>query len=247
MRFLVIQNDPHSPISLAGEVMEDAGASLDIVMPSHGGSLPSSSNDHDGAVILGGPQHAGDDARYPVFPTMLGLLREFHGEGKPLLGLCLGSQLLARAFGEKVRRHHTFEWGFPRLRMTPAGRKDPLLEALDPDPRIMQWHEDTFDWPRDAVPLIEGDICANQAFRMGRATYAFQCHFEVSAQTAGDWLDRWGEAMSERRYGPVDGPRELARVRAELKQHLEGANEFCRKVTGRWVELARLRKAEIAA
>jgi GMP synthase-like glutamine amidotransferase len=247
MRLLVIQNDPFTPASLAGEVMAKEGALLAVVRPHDGDSLPSATQNYDGAIILGGPQHAGDEARFPAFRPMIDLLREFHEQEKPLLGICLGSQLLARAFGQRVRRHETFEWGFSPLRMTQAGREDPLLLGLDSNPRIMQWHEDTFDWPDGAIPLIEGDLCPNQAFRLGRTSYAFQCHFEVSGETALDWLDRWGEAVSQRRYGPERGPSELARVRAELAQHLAGANEFCRVVSSRWLQLVRSRSAAKAA
>lgn len=247
MRLLVIQNDPFTPASLAGEVMQNGGASLDVLLPHDGDRLPLSSQSHDGAVILGGPQHSGDEEKYPVFRPMIELLRDFHQRRKPLLGICLGAQLLARTFGQRVRPHDTFEWGFSPLRMTEAGMNDPLLRGLHPQQRILQWHEDTFDWPENAVPLMEGEQCRNQAYRVGATTYAFQCHFEVSRETAEDWLARWGERTADHRYGAQRGPQELARVKKEVEEHLESANEFCRQISGRWLELVRQRRGELAA
>ncbi len=238
-RLLVIQNNPYSPASLAGDILQKDGATLDVVLPHEGDPLPVADDEYDGAIILGGPQHAGDDLNYPAFQPMMNLLKEFHAKEKPLLGICLGSQLLARTFGKRVRRHIQYEWGFSPLRLTDAADKDFLLSGLSSLPRIFQWHEDTFDLPDEAVALIEGDLCLNQAFRMGRATYAFQGHFELSVETAKAWLDRWGENTGKVRYGPDQGPKELARVSAELERYIDAANEFCRTITKRWLQLAK--------
>ena len=166
MKVLVIQNNAQTPAALVGDHLVAAGATLDVNLPHNGDTLPASPDGYDAAIILGGPQHAGDDVNFPAFPAMLDLLRGFHDQAKPMLGLCLGSQLLARAFGEKVRRSHEFEVGYPTIEITEDGQKDPLLTGLAPRQRILQWHEDTFDMPKGAVQLMTGATIRNQAFRL---------------------------------------------------------------------------------
>jgi len=243
MNILVIKNNPDTPPCLVGDHLEAAGATLTTVLPHHGSPLPASSQGFDGAIILGGPQHAGNDKDYPAFPPMLDLLSEFHAQEKPLLGLCLGSQLLARTFGEKVRRHEHFEIGYPELGITPAGQDDPLLAGLAPRQHIFQWHEDTFDMPKGAVHLMQGDVCRNQGFRYGRTAYAFQCHFEVSEELAGKWLDNWGHTIAKY-YDPPRVEEALRQARAGIAAHGRDAAAFCRVVTQRWADLVRRHSAQ---
>jgi GMP synthase (glutamine-hydrolysing) len=246
MNVLVIQNNPQTPIDLVGDHLIAAGAQLTTVLPHNGDMLPKSPDGYDAAVILGGPQHAGDDANFPAFPPMLDLLRGFHEQAKPLLGLCLGSQLLARAFGEKVRRSHAFEVGYPAIEITEDGRKDPLLSGLAPRQRILQWHEDTFEMPKGAVQLMSGSTIRNQAFRFGRTSYAFQCHFEVSPELARQWFSQWGHTIV-RRYEEQEGRAVLERARGEIAHHAAGAADFCRTVTQRWASLVQDARAGRAA
>jgi GMP synthase-like glutamine amidotransferase len=236
MNVLVIQNNPQTPVSLVGDYLVAAGAKLATILPHSGDPVPKSPDGYDAAVILGGPQHAGDDVNFPAFLPMLDLLRAFHEQAKPLLGLCLGSQLLARAFGEKVRRNEEFEVGYPAIEITADGQKDPLLTGLAPRQRILQWHEDTFDMPKGAVQLMNGTACRNQAFRFGRTSYAFQCHFEVSVDLAKQWFDQWGHTIVKR-FEEQRGLEELKRARDEIARYGGRAANFCRVVTQRWSAL----------
>ncbi|WP_374653238.1 type 1 glutamine amidotransferase [Dongia sp.] len=243
---LVIQNEPTSHVSLLGEHLKAAGADLVTVEPHHGSDLPDNTEGFDGAVVLGGPQHAHNDADYPAFASICDLLGEFHDQGKPLLGLCLGGQLLARTFGARVRVNDHFEYGFLPIDITAEGQQDRLLGGLAPRQHIMQWHEDTFGLPDGAVRLMTGATTANQAFRYGDTAYGFQCHFEVSLDHASNWIENFNHVIIGK-LGEEEGRKAIDRARSEFQRHASDANEFCRAVGGRWAELVRERRQARAA
>ena len=236
MRILVLQNDPASPPGAVAERLAARGAELEVCRVLHGDALPSSPNGYAGALILGGVMSANDDDKHPTLTPMRHLLRDFHAVDKPLLGICLGSQVLARCFGGEVRRHTEYEFGHVSLQFTAAGREDPLLAGL-PNPQwIMQSHEDTFDVPREGVALMTGERCANQAFRVGRATYAFQCHFETTPDIIQLWIDQFGPHLRKRL-----GDRAAATFEQLERDRLGRATAqraFADAVTDRWAALA---------
>lgn len=237
MHILVIQNHPGSPAGILGQQMEARGARLQVVEPLAGAAIPPSADPYDGVLILGGAQSAADDAGNPYFADLFALLSGFHAAGKPMLGICLGSQLLARLFGERVYRHDHVEFGFLPLELTEAGVADPLLRGLPGRPHLMEFHEDTFDLPADATLLMTGSGCRNQAYRIGESVYAFQCHIEVTPEIVRDWARLPAATEANGGADPI------ARTEAEMARHMDGSARFARQVADRWIDFVARRLA----
>lgn len=232
LRVLNVMHSNISPAGLLGECVLRAGGTIEEVSPHDGDPIPGSHAGFDGLFVMGGVMAADDDANNPQFPHLVDLIRGFHAAGKPAMGVCLGAQLFARAFGGTVRRHHELEIGFTALRVTAKGAQDPLLEGLDPVPHLMEWHQDTFDLPPGAELLMTGGRCRNQAFRFGRTTYAFQCHLETTKPIARSWV-RNAQSFLER-----EQPAFLADFERQLAAHQAAQEAFTRRIGDRWVALA---------
>jgi GMP synthase-like glutamine amidotransferase len=237
MTILVIENDRQTPAGIVGQELAVGGAELLTLRPHEGEPMPDGDGRFEGLVILGGPQHAGDEAGYPAFAALLPLIRAFHQEAKPVMGVCLGAQLIARAFGERVYPFGGMEMGYLPVRLTADGRRDPLLRGLELEHRIMQLHEDTFDLPRGAKLLMTNGTCANQALRIGATTYGFQFHLEVTAKDFAS--DGWSAV--HRLFGDGAAAAAADLVRQVDAHHEEGA-AFCRAVTRRWLGLVAERR-----
>lgn len=146
-----------------------------------------------GLVILGGEMNVDEVQRHPFLARERDLLRDAIEGDVPVLGFCLGAQLVARSLGAAVPRAPTPELGFHPVRLTPAGRADPVLAPFASAPRVFQWHVDTFDLPEGAVLLAESDGVPHQAFRVGDSAYAIQFHFEATEDGIAAWCRRWAD------------------------------------------------------
>src|SRR5687768_8461559 len=242
MRLLVLQHCPVTPIGLVGERAIERGAELVTLFPHDGDRVPETMAGFGGLIVLGGPMHAGDDARYPAFASILSLIRECRQARVPVLGLCLGAQLIARAFGQRVYRFGGLEVGYPAVHLTAAGRTDPLFQGLEPEQRIMQMHEDSFDLPGESVLLMRNDACENQAFRIGTSIYGIQAHPEVTRQDARNFpRDCW--AAMTRHFGDQAEAVEQ-RVLSEVDSYFDAGAAFCRATTDRWLDLVDASRSE---
>ncbi|TGQ66088.1 GMP synthase [Mesorhizobium sp. M00.F.Ca.ET.186.01.1.1] len=198
MRVLVVQNFDNEGLGQIGAALAEAGADIDLRKPYRGETLPDSSEEHDAIVVLGGAQNALDDEICPYFPALLELTRDFADTDRSVLGICLGSQLLARAYGGSNQIGGATEFGWHKVSLTPAAKSDPVLAALPENFPIFEWHDDTFGLPENAVRLAGSAVAENQAFRLGRAAYGFQFHFEADTPMVRDWSTSFAEIIAAR-------------------------------------------------
>jgi GMP synthase (glutamine-hydrolysing) len=142
-----------------------------------------------GLIVLGGPMNVDEVDRYPFLKLDVQWIRQAIKTRLPMLGICLGAQLLAKALGSRVHPNPIKEIGWYRLDWLSAAADDPLF-AQTGTSRVFQWHGDTFQLPKDAVLLAKGSSCQNQAFRWGSNAYGLQFHIEMTAEMIERWLTR---------------------------------------------------------
>lgn len=175
---------------------------------------PPALGDVAGLIVLGGEMNADQVEEFPFLAPERELLRCAVAEEVPVLGICLGAQLLARALGASVSRAPVRELGFLPVYPTPAMGKDLLAGLYAPGDPVFQWHEDTWDLPPDASVLLTGEGVRNQAFRAGPVAWGFQFHLEIDRRGLDAWLDLAGSDL-EREWGTT-----AAEVRRQADRYL---------------------------
>jgi GMP synthase-like glutamine amidotransferase len=229
MRVLVVQNYDNTGLGQVGAALAEAGAELDLRVAHRGDPLPADASGHDAAVILGGGQNALADDDYPYIPALLDLIRDFDRCDRATLGICLGSQLMARAFGGTNQIGGASEFGWQTVGLTEAARKDPVFGVVPGEFPIFQWHDDTFSLPEGVVRLASSAVAANQAFRVGRAGYAVQFHFEADRDLVRQWNALFADYLAERQ------PAWASRHKAEEMRHGPQADAVGLAIARAWV------------
>jgi GMP synthase (glutamine-hydrolysing) len=178
-------------------------------------------------IVLGGPIGAFDDAHYPFLQKEVELIRSRLESGRPLLGICLGAQLMARAMGVTVKPMGKKEIGYAPVSLTESGKNSvlaPLAEAVP----VFHWHGDQFDIPPGATNLSFTDICPHQAFAVSHSALGLQFHLEADAARIEQWLIGHAAELAAERMDP-----NLLRIQAQ--QHGAAIKTAAAAVFGTWL------------
>jgi GMP synthase-like glutamine amidotransferase len=225
MRVLVFRHVPFESPDLIVPALEARGLKLDYADLFRDPHPPEDWRSAAGLVFMGGPMSVNDDL--PFIKRELAILEEALQSSTPVLGVCMGSQLLARAAGSRVYRNPVKEIGWAPVYWTEAAGQDRLLRGLNEPEMIFHWHGETFDLPEGAEWLAWSDACRNQAFRLGANAYGLQCHFEVTPETITAWCREDANAGDVRELaGPIDPTAHSSRL-----------SELAAIVFGRWADL----------
>ena len=232
-RAIILQHlDREGPGTIV-DLCEQHGLRVDILRLDLGTPVPAAMTTGELLVVMGGSMGVGDveDPRYPFLALEIELLRRVLAEKQPVLGVCLGAQLLAHAAGGRVYPnqrpdvrgfvHPLPEVGFGDVRLLGASH-EPALAGLPDTIPVLHWHGDTFDLPPGAVRLAESDACANQAFRIGRHAFGLQFHVETDASLVRAWAEE-DSAFARSALGP-EGPATIIAMseNASLEMHAAG-------------------------
>lgn len=233
MRVLVVQNFDGTGLGQLETALEEANADVELVRAHHGEALPTEPGAFDGLIVLGGGQNALADDAHPYFPQLLALMRAFADDGRSVLGVCLGSQLLARAYGAENIIGGAAEFGWRDIDLTEDGAADPVFAGVEARFPIFQWHDDTFVLPRGGTRLAGNIVTHNQAFRIGRAAYGIQFHFEADRKMVEAWQVEFADWIADSQPGWT------ARYPAEAGKHAAKADESGLRIARNWVATIR--------
>ena len=238
MRVLAIVHQADAAAGVFADVVTGRGHALDEWAISTAPEPPAPVESYGAVLVFGGAMHVDQEDRHGWLHDERLLLQRLLADEVPLLGVCLGGQLVAKALHGHVRRMPAPEIGWPVVELTAEAGADPLFAGLPDRFPTFQWHLYHFELPQGAVPLARTERCL-QAFRAGETAWAIQFHAEVTRENLLGWV-RSSEPAED---GDLDVPRLLA----ETEERIDDWNAFGRELCGRFLAVAEATAADARA
>ncbi|MDQ6982681.1 MAG: type 1 glutamine amidotransferase [Mariprofundus sp.] len=226
MNFLVIQHLDIEPPALIGDTLEQAGHQLTRIHLDQGNLIPAAT-DFDGIIIMGGPQSANNDTDYIL--AELAWLKKAIAADIPMLGICLGAQMIAKAAGADIFTSPVRELGWFPVYHTDEAVTDPLFCQMPNALAVFQWHGETFSFT-DAMAAVamHPDVPA-QAFRLGKSQYGLQFHVEIDQSIIEGWI---AHGENERKHLDPGG---IKLLHKNTTLYLESMRQFCKQMVHAWL------------
>ncbi|MFM9911920.1 MAG: type 1 glutamine amidotransferase [Methylophilaceae bacterium] len=220
---------PHENPGYLADFLDAHGLDWQLIRIDAGDAVPSSVNDFSGLVFMGGPMSVNDEL--PWIPQLLNLIREAVAADIPVLGHCLGGQLMAKALGGTVGSNVVREIGWGEVMVANNAEAKHWFGDITRF-QSFHWHGETFSLPVGATQLLASAYCKNQAFSLGKHL-ALQCHIEMTADMVREWCrvgaDEITEALSHA------GVQSVADIERDLKLRVTALNHVAERVYSRWV------------
>lgn len=233
-KILVCQHVGYEILGTLNPLFKDAGFRLRYVNFGREPEMRPKIQGYDGLVLLGGPMNVDQEDRFPHLTHEIRLIEAAMKKEIPVLGICLGSQLIAKALGAHVGRNEVREIGWHEVALTEEGSRDPVLGHFRPREAVFHWHGDTFDMPKGAKHLASSRDCRHQAFSYGDKVYGFQFHLEVDEPMIERWL------VVPQHLGELQEVREKTtpeRIRNETKERMDGLKALSQKTFGELLKI----------
>jgi GMP synthase (glutamine-hydrolysing) len=219
MGLLVLRHEPFEHLGHFASVLEQKGVEYRY----HDLGEPLIEDNYEAMIVMGGPMSANDNL--PGLHHELALIEQALAKNIALLGVCLGSQLIAKTLGARVYRNAELEIGWEPVWFTDAAKTDPVFNALASPEVFFHWHGETFDLPNGAEWLAHSKKCRHQAYRYGSRVYGIQFHPEITAEMIDDW-----------RQQPVNCG-DVATLDAPIDPHLHDPSEAAKRILESWLAL----------
>ncbi len=224
---IILRHVPYEGPGLIEDMLDGRGLPYRIIDIFEEG-VPLGVAGFTGIVSMGGPMSVNEGTE--EIEKEKGLLLEALGRNIPILGVCLGAQILASALGSEIYAGEQPEVGWGDVTLTQHGVEDPLLAGVDQVLPVLHWHGETFDLPEGAVRLASSEKFQNQAFRVGNKAYGLQFHLEVDDEMVREWVTR----DLEEKTLIVSEPE---RILEGIKSHLQSVRFGGALIIGRFLDL----------
>ena len=221
--------EPVSVLVLRHEAFEHLGYFADVLKAQNISFVykdldePAPASSFAGLIVMGGPQSANDPL--PGLAAELEIIEQAISREKPVLGICLGSQLIAKALGARVYKNAHKEIGWAPVHLTAEAKADAVFSGMGSPSTFFHWHGETFDLPSGAVWLAYSEKCKHQAFRYGANVYGIQFHPEITPEMIVDWCD---QPLNCGDVETLDGP---------IDAHAFDTAMLAKRVMDRWLTL----------